>query len=194
MSEFSGDLPVLSSEPPAKRRFRVIPIALLLSAAVTLYVYAPLYGLRLGPRVLDDLRYLILDLRSGFLGLLIGLFVLFTAPFLLTRLSRRGAGGRRGRAHAGAAGSRRTSGAGRAAGSEKDAGSGTSSGPIFSSDTSEDQITVSSMSLREMGAGERWEMAEALGIPWRDELILDHGSWDAACREAIDLEAERIRR
>lgn len=176
MSEFNGGLPVPSSEGPPKRRFRIIPLALLLSAVVTLYAYVPLYGLRLGPRLLDDLRYLLLDLQSGFLSLLIGLFVLFATPFLLTRLSRPAAGRRRGRAPA------------------DSTGPGKASGPIFSSDIAEDQIAVPSMALREMGAGERWEMAGALRIPWRDELILDHESWDAACREAIDREAERIRR
>lgn len=176
MSEYGGELPVLSSEVPTTRRVPIILLAFLLSAAVTLYAYVPLYGLRLRPRVLEDLRYLLFDLQSGFLGLLIGLFVLFAAPFLLARLSRPAAGRRRGRTVAGPTGPR------------------SASGPIFSSDASEAEIAVPSMALREMGVGERWEMAEALGIPRRDELILDHESWETACREAINREAERIRR
>lgn len=176
MSEFSGELALPSREAPTTQRVWTIPLALVLSAAVTVYAYVPLYGLRLGPTVLEDLRYLLLDLQTGFLGMLIGLFILFAAPFLLSRLSRTGAGSRRESAHA------------------EPSGPGRTSGPIFSSDISEDQIVVPSMALREMGAGERWEMAEALGIPWTDELILDHESWELACREAIDREAERIRR
>lgn len=179
MSEYGGELPGPRSEAPTTRRFPIILLAFLLSAAVTLYAYVPLYGLRLRPRVLEDLRYLLFDLQSGFLGLLIGLFVLFAAPFLLARISRPAADRRRGST---------------AADPADPAGPGRSSGPIFSSDASDDEIAVPSMALREMGSGERWEMAEALGIPWRDELILDHESWETACRAAIDREAERLRR
>lgn len=50
-------------------------------------------------------------------------------------------------------------------------------------------LRIPSGTFRELGAQHRWEMAEALGIPWRDELIHDHQSWAVACLEAAQRRA-----
>lgn len=172
MTPYDEQIGIPSDDARKGPRLWLLVLALLLAVAATLFVYAPFYGLRFEPWMLDGLRYLVLDLRSGFAGMVLALFLLFTVPFLLSSLSgvrRRGRGRER---------------------FSESATPGGVSGPVFSSDLSEDQITVPSMALREMGAEARWEMATALGIPWRDELILDHESWEAACHEATEGEAE----
>lgn len=52
-----------------------------------------------------------------------------------------------------------------------------------------EMLSIPAVTFRELGAGHRWEMAEALGIPWRDELIHDHQSWAVACLEAAQHRA-----
>lgn len=175
MNQYSGEIDVPSEAARKEQQLRLPLIALVLVVVGALFIYTPYYVLRFGPLLLDELRYIVLDLQSGFASMVLALYLLFTLPFLLSRLS---------------AGRRRGSGR---AGSSDSTTSGGSSGPVFSSDISEDQVSVPSMALREMGASERGEMATALGIPWRDELILDHESWEAACHEATEREAKLYR-
>ncbi|MGO1894266.1 MAG: hypothetical protein ACTH0H_00330 [Brachybacterium sp.] len=52
-----------------------------------------------------------------------------------------------------------------------------------------ERIDVPAGPLPELGAGHRFEMAQALGIPWRDELIHDHRAWTLACSEAARARA-----
>ena len=71
--------------------------------------------------------------------------------------------------------------------------SGASSGGPGASTMDEELLRVPSTELSELGAEHRWQMAQALGIPWRDELIVDAQGWAAACCEAAEREADGLR-
>lgn len=120
---------------------------------------------------LSQLRFLIpwlLDPRTGFLPLALALFLLLTVPGLLRRFSGEPAAPHmvsaphpvHGVLPAGAEG--------------WDDG---------------DTVYIPTAPLAELEAEDRWEMAQALGIPWRDELIHDDQSWTSECREAARARA-----
>jgi hypothetical protein len=57
-----------------------------------------------------------------------------------------------------------------------------------------ERLQIPAGTFRELGVAHRAEMARALGIPWRDELIHDHQSWAIACLEASQRRAAELRR
>lgn len=57
-----------------------------------------------------------------------------------------------------------------------------------------ERLRIPAGTFRELGVEHRAEMARALGITWRDELIHDHQSWAIACLEAAQHRAAGLRR
>lgn len=124
---------------------------------------------------------------AGFLPLTLVLWLLFTVPSALRFLG----------------GARRAEAEGRppsepaGAGPERSgpSGSRTERSPLQdAAPTDEVRLGVPAGTFRQLEAGHRWEMAAALGIPWRDELIHDHQSWAVAALEAAQRRAAELRR
>lgn len=68
-------------------------------------------------------------------------------------------------------------------------------GPEQVAETEEHEpLQIPTGTFREIGAAHQAEMARALGIPWRDELIHDHQGWAVACLEAAQHRAAELRR
>jgi hypothetical protein len=124
---------------------------------------------------------------AGFLPLTLVLWLLFTVPSALRYLG----------------GVRRQEAEGQRASEVADAGpersepSGPRTAPSPLRDASpaeEARLAVPTGTFRQLDAGHRWEMAAALGIPWRDELLHDHQSWAVAALEAAQRRAAELRR
>lgn len=150
---------------------RYLPLTLVIASVITLVVYVPLAPWSLRWALLDSLLPWILAPSTGALSLALALLVLFWVPPLL----RSWTGGARQPRREPARGS-----------TVKGAS------PVDQEDPSGaegEQLEIPAMSFREMGAEHRWELAEALDIPWRDELIHDHQSWTIACLEAAQHRA-----
>lgn len=153
--------------------FRGTLIRALLALGISLWLFAPfshwVYEWRMMPYIVPHL----LQPQTGFPSVLLVVLLMLTVPgWLQGRRAVPGAEQARP-AHEG-----RTEGVAR----------GQHARP------SEDAIRIPTSALVALGAEHRWEMAEALGITWRDEFIHDHRSWDEACREAVKDAAERLRR
>lgn len=143
-----------------------------LAIAIALWVVLPFAHWDV---TLPLLRFLIpslFDPRTGFLPLALALFLLFAVPALLRRWS-------------GESAPTAPRGAGPTTASLPE-GAGTAEG--------EDPLQIPTAPFRDLGTGHRWEMAEALGIPWRDELIHDDQSWAISCLEAAQARAASHRR
>lgn len=152
------------------RPWRLV-IALVLAVAASLWVYDGYTGVLHSWSQFRYAQYFVFDPASGFPSLVLALFVLFAVPGMLVRL-----------------GSRR-----RIQETRTRTPSGASSGGPGASTMDEELLRVPSTELSELGAEHRWQMAQALGIPWRDELIVDAQGWAAACCEAAEREADGLR-
>lgn len=139
-----------------------LSLAALLSAALLL-IGAPWESI--SPFGAPFLLIGLVDPASGFFVLTGALWLLFTVPGMLHTLARRRP--REGVADKVKTASRSTDAEGRR------------------------RLRIPAGGLEDIGAEHRWELAAALDIPWRDELIHDHQSWAIACREAAQHRAAR---
>lgn len=153
-----------------RRAMRWAPLWLVLAVAISLLVHLPFAHWVLEWRMVEFLVPWLLRPSTGFLSLALALWLLFTVPGTLRVL----AGG-------GQAPAQETT-------DSADAGV---RGPSASTpgQAAAGRLDIPAGTFREMGAGHRFEMAEALGIPWRDELIHDHQSWAHSCLEAAQRKA-----
>lgn len=155
------------------------PLLLLLLAAVLsllpILQWPPQWTLE--PRMVPYIASWLLRPSSGFLSLTLVLWLLFTAPRALRVLG----------------GARRSGEPAPDAGEEALADPGTSV-PAGADRAEREELRIPAGTFRQLAADHRWEMAEALGIPWRDELIHDHQSWAVACLEAAQVRAATVRR
>lgn len=56
--------------------------------------------------------------------------------------------------------------------------------PLVVEEPQEGRLGVPSVGLEALGLEHRVEMARALGVPWRDELLVDQEEWTRVCRAA----------
>lgn len=152
---------------------RLFPLTLVLAVVIALVTYLPMAPWNLQWSRLEFLLPWVLTPANGVLSLVLVLLILFWVPSVLRSLT----------------------GGNRQPGSEPAGHGSTDSAPLSGREDprglEEDQLKIPAMSFRQMGAEHRWELAEALGIPWRDELIHDHQSWAIACLEAAQRRAAR---
>lgn len=151
----------------ARRVGRWSLLWLLLAVVISLVVYLPFAHWVLEWRMMEYLVAWLLRPSTGFLSMTLALWWLFSVPGTLHLL----AGGGRSAAQAAA---------------PADGGAEESAEPTTETD---DRIAIPAVPLQELGTGHRFQMAQALGIPWRDELIHDHRSWTRACSEAAHARA-----
>lgn len=151
-----------------RRVLRRAPLWLLLAVVLSLLVHLPFAHWVLEWRMVEFLVPWLLRPSTGFLSLTLALWLLFTAPGTLHVLAVGG-----------------TASAATVRESAEDA----AREPATPTPSSGKGIAIPAGPLRELGAGHRFEMAQALGIPWRDELIHDHRSWTLACSEAARARA-----
>lgn len=172
------------SAPGSRRARRPVRAAVLLLVAVALALAVVLPGShwRMDPALLEFIVPWLLDPISGFLPLTLALWLLFTVPSAL----RCWAGVRRG-------GSERPGPALRPGPSAPARPDAPTTSPR-SAGTAEERLSIPAVAVGDMEAGHRRELAEALGIPWRDELIHDHPGWTLACLEAAQHRAAEQRR
>ena len=135
----------------------------------------------------------VVDLGSGLIPLTLALGLVVQVPLLLLRRPRRATEtearpSRTGRARSRA---RADEGTGRSESSERIAAATDLPGAVHDGKADEDpaRLRIPGGTFRELGAQHRWEMAEALGITWRDEFVHDHQSWAVACLEAAQRRA-----
>ncbi|ATG55509.1 hypothetical protein CFK41_12545 [Brachybacterium ginsengisoli] len=100
---------------------------------------------------------------SGFYALTAALWLFFTVPGVLRRLARR-------RTRAGGTGLGRTPSKTRDAAGRR-------------------RLSIPRENLEDVEGEFRRDLAEALGIPWRDELFFDQGAWSSTCRAAAEERA-----
>lgn len=148
-----------------------LPLTLMIASVITLVVYLPMAPWSLRWSQLDSLLPWVLAPSTGALSLALALLVLFWVPPLLQSWT------------GGAQPPRREP----VRGSTAEAASPVDRGDLLGAEG--EQLEIPAMSFREMGSEHRWELAEALDIPWRDELIHDHQSWAIACLEAAQHRA-----
>lgn len=153
------------------RRLRRLPLTLLLAFLIALVVYLPMAPWSLRWSHLEFLLPWVLAPSTGVLSMVLVLLILFWVPSLLRALTGSAQQPRSEPPRGGAA----------EAASPVDRA-------VARGDV-EEQLSIPAMSFRQMGAEHRWELAEALDIPWRDELIHDHQSWAIACLEAAQHRA-----
>lgn len=151
-------------------------LLLLFAAVLALVVLLPFAPWTLRAEMVPYIVPWLLRPVTGFLPLTLVLWLLFIVPTLL----RRAGGARRPvRKDEPARSARsRTGGAASDDDSRRDGG----------------RLSVPSAPFRDLSIEDRWEMAEVLGIPWRDELIHDHQGWAIACLEAGQRRAAELRR
>ena len=152
-------------------------LRLLLAVVLALLVMLPAAHWVTEWRMVEHLLPWLLTPSTGFLSLVFALWLLFTVPGVLRRLS--GEPVRSGASSEGTATAADDPDATRDRVPEEVAG--------------EDGLRIPTGTFRELGVAHRWEMAQALGIPWRDELIHDHQSWEIACLEAAQRTAAELR-
>lgn len=117
-----------------------------------------------GPFLLVSL----LQPSSGFYALTAALWLLFSVPGVLRSLARR-------RLRGGGAGSRPA--------------------PSRTLDAAgRRRLAIPRENLEDVEGEFRRELADALGIPWRDELFFDQGAWSSTCRSAAAEKAASARR
>ncbi len=133
------------------------------------------------------------DPRSGLIPLALALWLMVEVPRVLLRRSR--SAGSLPTQGAEPARARPRTGAGRTSepseGSERVTVPTDVPGAAHGGETDDEgpRLRIPGGTFSELGAQHRWEMAEALGIPWRDELIHDHDGWAIACLEAAQRRA-----
>lgn len=152
---------------------RRILVTLLLAFVIALVVYLPMAPWSLRWSHLESLLPWLLTPSTGVLSMVLVLLILFWVPSLLRSL---------------------TGGAQQPRPEPARGGAAEAASPVERADVrgdEEEQLSIPAMSFRRMGAEHRWELAEALDIPWRDELIHDHQSWAIACLEAAQHRAEK---
>lgn len=152
-------------------------LLLLLSVVLSLLLILQWAQWTLEPRMVQYIASWLLRPSSGFLSLTLVLWLLFVAPRALRFLG----------------------GARRSGGSAPEAGEAASAEPepagsLGADGAGGEGLRVPAGTFRQLDAGHRREMAAALGIPWRDELIHDHQSWAVACLEAAQVRAATLRR
>lgn len=143
-------------------RWRGVLVRAGVAAVIALWAVLPFAHWTTTPAHLRFLIPWLLDPRTSFLPLALVLFLLLTVPGLLRRLSGEPVAALMVSAPhpvAGVAGDAEAGG-------------------------EEDVLHIPTAPLSELDPEVRWEMAEALDIRWRDELIHDHRSWTIACLEA----------
>lgn len=156
----------------ARRVGRRSLLWLLLAVALSLVVHLPFAHWVLEWRMVEFLVPWLLRPSTGFLSMILALWWLFSAPGMLHHLA----------------------GGGRAAAPAADPADDDAEQPAEPRKETDERIAIPEAPLQELGAGPRFQMAQALGIPWRDELIHDHRSWTRACSEAARARAaERMR-
>lgn len=116
--------------------------------------------------------------ESGFYTLAIALWLLLDVPARLI-------GWARGSVHPRP---------GEGAAQDSTAGTASVSGSDVDPEDRTARLAIPGLPFRELGIEHRVEMAHALDIPWRDELIHDHQSWTVACLEAAQRRATDPRR
>ena len=152
---------------------RLFPLALVLAVVIALVTYLPTAPWNLQWSRLEFLLPWVLTPANGVLSLVLVLLILFWVPSLLRSL---------------------TGGAQQPRPEPARGGAAEAASPVERADVrgdEEEQLSIPAMSFRRMGAEHRWELAEALDIPWRDELIHDDQSWAIACLEAAQHRAEK---
>lgn len=166
--------PDLPAERTSERRLLRIAGILVrgLPAAVVvgLFVLLPFAHWTVELRMVEYIVPWLLRPSTGYLSLVLVLWIVFSLPGALRLL-------------AGVAPSITTSAKPRTA-SRKDSDADQLPDPIEA-----EEIWIPAASVGALGSAHRWEMAEALGIPWRDELIHDGDAWRSACEDAVESEA-----
>ncbi|AXK44448.1 hypothetical protein [Brachybacterium saurashtrense] len=158
---------------------RFLLVIALVAVVLALLVMRPFSHWVYEPRMIPYLVPWLLDPRTGFLSLTLVLWALVAVPYLLRAMAARGIA-RRSLREARSALSSPTR---RGTSAAEDGVEG-----------AQDQVSIPAVSLEEMGPVHRVEMAEALGIPWDDSLVLDDGAWARACRDAARERAAARRR
>ncbi|MGO1227205.1 hypothetical protein ACT3SQ_01960 [Brachybacterium sp. AOP42-C2-15] len=154
-------------------RARDIPVTLLAAVVIALVIYWPMSPWSLSWSQLEFLLPWMLAPSTGVLPLALVLLILIWVPVVLRSLT---------------GGTRRPSAT---PPGDDPAKTSSPSAREEQRGVGDDQLEIPAMSFRQMGTEHRWELAEALDIPWRDELIHDHQSWAIACLEAAQRRAER---
>lgn len=152
-------------------------LRLLLAIGLALLVLLPTAHWVLEWRMVEYLLPWLLTPSTGFFSLTLALWLLFTVPGVLRRRSGEPTG-------SGASSEGTTTGA-------DDPAAKRDRGPEGVAE--EGGLRIPTGTFHEFGTEHRWEMAQALGIPWRDELIHDQQSWAIACLEAAQRKAAELR-
>lgn len=183
----------------SRRRLRTVGrslLLLLLACVLALIVLLPFAPWVLRPSMVQHIVPWLLSPSTGFFSLTAVFWLLFIVPGALRALAgarRRGTEEEPGPEDEGSA----SEGVGRdpevsvsALPALGDSGDSGDSGDLGG----HEEIRIPAGTFRELDAGHRQEMALALGIPWRDELVHDHQDWAVACLEAALARAASARR
>lgn len=163
---------------PPRRRHRGVLLSLLLAIALSLLVMLPGAPWVLEWRMVEYLIPWLLRPSTGFFSLVLALWLLFTVPGVLRRWSDDPA---------------RYDASEEGTPAEADEPAAEPE-PFFGDLVEGETLRIPAGTFRELGAEHRWEMAQALDVPWRDELLDDHQSWAVACLEAAQRRAAELRR
>lgn len=161
-----------TTDPRTRRLARFLVLGLLAALVGALIILLPFAHWTLELRMVEYIVPWLLRPSTGYFTLVLVLWIVVALPGVLSVL-------------AGATPRRSTSRAEAKTGGE----SQPRSAPLEA-----EEIRLPTEPVDALGSAHRREMAEALGIPWRDVLIQDHAAWRSACEAAIAAEVTARRR
>lgn len=153
-------------------------LLLLLAVVLSLVLLLPWAHWTLEPRMVQYIVAWLLRPSTGFLSLTLVVWLLFTAPRALRFLG----------------GALRSEEESAPEAREETVADPATPVSMIADRADGERLRIPAVTFRELDAGHRRELARALGIPWRDELIHDHQSWVVACLEAAQDRAAAVRR